>query len=704
MNILVIILFFVLFVMLFCLSVKKSFRKFNEDILYKHMFFLDLKTDWETTLLEYFAEKTEYIFNTSFLSLFSLKNIDTVTQIISFSTKKANFLKDFVIKEDFLFRKKKSLMPLVYKVDNIFDPEKEGAIKKEYIKYSFMIPLAFSKQIDDAYLCLFFTNWFSYVIAYLKFVVLSNSFSLKYAMLLRNFYATFENSASSLLSEIEDYVAISLDKNAKIIAWNKGAEKLFSYRGFEIIGQNFDVLFNIDEQETFSKSLEVLLIKKDIKFFSTLQDRMGIPIRVEITIKSKFNSLGALIGYSVFVKDITKEEIFKENVQQHSFINYTILENSQDGILILDSSDKIIFYNQRVRLILDNSMNLFGIPGKKIFPRRFGEEFEKAIELLKKTGQEFIDIDYCFERKYYNIRFFQVYKNTNSYKKNTHEYGGVIVFFIDESMRMMTLLELEEKKEALEKINCHLLDAISSARLMQHNLIPLNLPNDKNFHCQAIYELSDDLGGDFYFAEKITVHDKEYGVVIVSDVSGHGISASMLNVMVKEIYGTFKDFLSSQNILDPDVFLQTLNKKIIELRIEDKFITCLIAIIDFENKNIKMSSAGHPLPYVISNNKVQILSFQKSIPTGIMDVMSCFTHEVSYQDGDKFIFYTDGFLDLFEAQGSTPSKEIEKYLNDQNTLTFSIKELKNDILIKHKNYKMIHRSSVDDLTLVIVQL
>ncbi|MGL4561238.1 MAG: SpoIIE family protein phosphatase, partial [Brevinema sp.] len=687
--------------LIFCLSIKISHKELIEKVLIHYSSLLNLKTDWQSTFLEYLSKETERFFHTSFFSILSINNIDTVSNLISFSTGKASFLKGLVNDQEFSFMKKRKFFS-VYKTNNIFDHKKEASIKKELIKYSFMVPVSFYDNNDDAYLCLYFNNIFLLIYAYFKLMLVRKVFSKKYAMILRNFYATFENLSGSLLIEIEDYVAISLNKDSKIIAWNKGADKLFGYRSFEIIGQHFDVLFNEDEAETFVNSLEVLAIKKEIKFFTILKDRMGIPIRAEITIKLCSDSFGKFLSYSIFIKDITKEEIFKENVQQHSFINYTILENSQDGILILDADDKIIFYNQRVRLILDNSMNLFGIPGKKIFPRRFGEEFEKAIETLKKTGQEFIDIDYCFERKYYNIRFFQVYKNTNSFKKSNHEYGGVIVFFIDESIRMMTLLELEEKKEALEKINANLLDALSSARMTQYNLVPMSLPSQKYFTCEAIYELSDDLGGDFYYVETITINDKDYGIIIVSDVSGHGISASMLNVMVKEIYGTYKEFLMIQQIIQPDVFLQTLNKKILELHIEDnKFITCFVAIVDFSEKIIKMSSAGHPLPYLITENEVVSLTFQKSIPTGVMDTMHCYTEEISYKHGDKFIFYTDGFLDLFEKSGFTPKESLDIYLNE--TKDKNIRDLKKDIVTKYKDYKSIYRTFSDDLTVIIVQ-
>ncbi len=432
-----------------------------------------------------------------------------------------------------------------------------------------------------------------------------------------------------------------------------------------------------------NKAVEILNIKDNVKFFATLKDKLSIPIKVELKIKKMLTVTNELAGYSVFVKDITKEEIFKENIEQHSFINYTILENSHDGILILDADDKIIFYNQRVRNILDNSMNLFGIPGKKIFPRSFGEVFEQTIDKLKETHSEFLDIDYYFENKYYNIRFFMVHKTS------TNEYGGVIVFFIDESQRMLTMIELEEKKEALEQINNNLLDALTSARQMQKSLVPKSMPDGADLKVVSVYELSDDLGGDFYYSENIVIKDETYNISFISDVSGHGISSSMMNVMVKDVYGTFLDNLQNINEPEPMSFLKLLNRKILELEAADnKFITCVIAISNLNKKQIKICSAGHTLPYYISD-KTELLSFKRSVPLGIIDEICSETKIIDYKKGDKLILYSDGFLDLFEVDDQKPSDSAMMYL--EKNKSENINELKNLIEDRYRGYKEVDR-------------
>ncbi|MGL4676670.1 MAG: SpoIIE family protein phosphatase [Brevinema sp.] len=676
------------------------FSKISRNIFHNYISLISLNTDWKNSFLDFLTEETRQYFRASFISITKIKSARTGRVIISSGDGTAGFLVESVEKEEYYLQKRKnSIYPFVYETEDVLfrRNQKNSNILESYnLNHSFMIPVFFSDKKEEILISVYFKNSFLCFLAYFKFLIVRKKFSYFYASIFRNCLRAFDSSVEMLLEEIEDYVVVSLNEKEEIVAWNKGAEKLFGYKSVEIIGKNFVVLFNYGEEEAFGKSIEILNVKNNVKYFATLKDKLNIPIKVELKIRKMSTVTGELAGYSVFVRDITKEEIFKENIEQHSFVNYTILENSHDGILILDSEDKIIFYNRRVRTILDNSMNLFGIPGKKVFPRRFGEEFERTIDKLKETNSEFLDIDYCFENKYYNIRFFRIHKKSNN------DYGGVIVFFIDESVRMLTMVELEDKKETLERINNNLLEALYSARIMQENLVPKQLVQNDGISTEAVYELSDDLGGDFYYSENLFVGGKKYNISFISDVSGHGISSSMMNVMVKDVYGTFVDHIQKGTEIEPLAFLQLLNKKILDLEVEEnKFITCVILIIDFEEQLIKICSAGHTLPYYIRGDEARLLNFKRSVPLGVIEIIVCDTDQIYYKNGDKIILYTDGFLDLFDVDDQKPSDSALFYLEKNKNL--SIRQLKMKILERYHLYKEEHLSDTDDLTLLMIE-
>ena len=47
----------------------------------------------------------------------------------------------------------------------------------------------------------------------------------------------------NMISQVQDYAIILLDKQGKILSWNVGAEKINGYEALEIINENFKRLF-----------------------------------------------------------------------------------------------------------------------------------------------------------------------------------------------------------------------------------------------------------------------------------------------------------------------------------------------------------------------------------------------------------------------------------------------------------------------------
>ncbi|MGL5255229.1 MAG: SpoIIE family protein phosphatase [Brevinema sp.] len=694
------ILSIVFFSSLFMIYFANSFRFFRliDNIFFSYTSLIGLKTDWKNSFLEKMAEESRKFFHSSFFCVMTIKKNHAKFCVVA-SAKKFISLTDQINKKEFPININRlfHFFPTFPSERGIFMEEKVR--RNMGLKCSFTIPIITENNKPEALINLYFENYFSAVLACFSYLIFRNRINYFFAAMLRNVYTDQKDLAEVLLEQIEGYALVSLDNKSQIISWNKGAEKLFGYRGVEIIGQKFSVLFHENDASSLDRCLEILEIKEEIKFFATLKDRMTVTIKAELTMKRMVQESGDISGYSVFIKDITKEDIFKQNIQQYSFINYTILENSQDGILILDENDKIIFYNQRVRTILDNPMNLFGVPGRKIFPRHFSEQFEDALSSLKDSKSEFEELDYMFEQHYYNIRFFRVHKNADN------DYGGVIVFFIDETLRMNTLIELEEKKEALEVINSNLLDALSSARVMQQNLIPKSLPFRSDFACAVLYQLSDEIGGDFYYVDVIKANDKEYAIAFVSDVSGHGIAASMMNVMVKDVYVSLREEMEHGNVpVVPSAFLENLNKRLFDLDFfENKFITCFVAVINLTDHEVTMASAGHPLPYFIHEGQAKIFNFKRAVPLGVLEMLpKSLEYKTSYMPGDKLVFYTDGFLDIFEKRGKTPSESIEEFLTENHNASLErMIELSEN---QNKLYREENKLSPDDLTILYIRL
>ncbi|MDR1912931.1 MAG: response regulator, partial [Clostridiales bacterium] len=149
-------------------------------------------------------------------------------------------------------------------------------------------------------------------------------------------------------------------------------------------------------------------------------------------------------------------------------------------------------------------------------------------------------------------------------------------------------IELEEKN--------HILDLqLKMGRQVQQALMPdINMTfQDIRFVSQ--YMPAMDIGGDFY--DVIPISEDRIAIVM-GDISGHGISAALLNAMLLVMINNI-----APKYTNPDQFLFYLNKelnKIFENGVREMYVCVFYAVIDTIEKKIYYSNAGQSLPAYVS--------------------------------------------------------------------------------------------------------
>jgi sigma-B regulation protein RsbU (phosphoserine phosphatase) len=121
------------------------------------------------------------------------------------------------------------------------------------------------------------------------------------------------------------------------------------------------------------------------------------------------------------------------------------------------------------------------------------------------------------------------------------------IFAVVEVLRDVTsTIEMQTKIINQNKV---LQNDLEIARKLQISLLPKNLPNNK-IESAFVYMPCDNLGGDFL--DIYPIDDNHTGIYI-ADVSGHGVSASMLTVFLRSTI--------LKNTLSPSKALTDLYKK-----------------------------------------------------------------------------------------------------------------------------------------------
>lgn len=506
-----------------------------------------------------------------------------------------------------------------------------------------------------------------------------------------------QNQFSVMIENIRDYAFIRLNKELQILTWNKGAEIVFGYPVGEMLSKNIVDLIPKENMDEIKNSLHKVGREGESHLKIHIKDFQGNAVSCEIFIKGNFVS-GVLTGYFVLIKDVSKDEVILNDMKQRAMLNRNIVENSRDGIVVLNKSDRIIFFNDRFKNITELNFSLLGMDIANTFQWRHGSEIKEKLWELRDKGIEFNSCEMKIGMLWYHIRIFPILEKGDE----NPVYKGAVVYFIDNTRVMKHREQMENKNDQLRQMNQFLMEDLKSARILHNSLLPPKTISSDYFAYDVLYYQCDQLGGDFYFAEEIQIGGETFEFVLAVDVSGHGVGASMLAVFVKEIYNDFKIMALTRAKAQPSTFMNLLNEKLCALELSSiRFLTAFFMVYDCSKRKLSFSSAGHPHMSLISEGKIDFLGLRKSPPIGMFNDYQFEQDAVTVKKPSRFLLYTDGLLDAFSGQESYTG-----YLND---FLFTHRE-KNREELKSELEESILESlkkcgdDVDDITVIIGEI
>lgn len=121
---------------------------------------------------------------------------------------------------------------------------------------------------------------------------------------------------AAIVESSEDAI-IGKTKDGVITSWNNGAERLYSYADFEVIGKSIFEIIPDELQTEYNKLLSQVLRGKTLYHHKTVRQRKdGSNVMVSITLSPIYDSNGKIIGVSSIGRDITKEEEQQEKLEK----------------------------------------------------------------------------------------------------------------------------------------------------------------------------------------------------------------------------------------------------------------------------------------------------------------------------------------------------------------------------------------------------
>lgn len=217
--------------------------------------------------------------------------------------------------------------------------------------------------------------------------------------------------------------------------------------------------------------------------------------------------------------------------------------------------------------------------------------------------------------------------------------GDLVIFSFALADRIQILRQ--EKDKAIAQIaNLHKERTISRDILMQS--LPKQIPKVEGLNIQIFILPMKDVGGDFY--EYYSPNSNEIGLLLC-DVSGHGIPASLISAMGKVAFTTQKE-----NLFSPKRVLEGMNRVLFG-NCSPQYLTASYVYLNTSATVWRFGRAGHPSSYLQRKSGEIIKIHPKGRIVGAFPEIQI--EEESYQvlAGDRVLLLSDGVLESFDPYG-----------------------------------------------------
>ncbi len=229
---------------------------------------------------------------------------------------------------------------------------------------------------------------------------------------------------------------------------------------------------------------------------------------------------------------------------------------------------------------------------------------------------------------------------------------NISVFIFGAIMALLLFRNMSKRREAEERLGNHtkrmeralyrakdVLDAVAT------------LPHMIPFFCVSpVYRTMRSAGGGDIV--KWLRFRSRYAALYVHDVAGHDIEEILLNILATSLVDIYKANPSKKSVSAPSVLLNEMNEHIRKYcEGTSDYLTSVYMLMDFEDREIRIASAGHPRPWLINTDGT---AKQVDVPPGfILGQFEVTRHgKDRYSDialrlepGQLLLVYSDGLME-----------------------------------------------------------
>jgi sigma-B regulation protein RsbU (phosphoserine phosphatase) len=188
----------------------------------------------------------------------------------------------------------------------------------------------------------------------------------------------------------------------------------------------------------------------------------------------------------------------------------------------------------------------------------------------------------------------------------------------------------------------HMQEDLMAAHELQTILMPTEDPAVHGLEVGIGFRPARLVSGDIFdFFE----HRDQYTAIAFGDSSGKGAAAALYGAVVSGLMRTM-----ATRHRHPAQLMKALNNKLMERKVEARYVTLLLLLWDPHSRTLTMSNAGATMPLVCRGDKIIDLKIE-GVPIGLLPDREYDEVEFKAQPGDLIVLYSDGVSDHMSPDG-----------------------------------------------------